>query len=144
MEIREIQFGSEEYAFEVELRSKCLREPLGLRFTADELSLEKEQVHLGAFEAEALLGCLLLVKVSNELFKMRQVAVAPPAQGRGIGKQLVAHSETLAQRQGVKQIELHARTTAVPFYLALGYEIEGEPFEEVSIPHRKMSKRLFS
>jgi predicted GNAT family N-acyltransferase len=37
---------------------------------------------------------------------------------------------------------LHARATAVPFYLRLGYTVVGEPFEEVGIPHRGMEKAL--
>jgi len=37
---------------------------------------------------------------------------------------------------------LHAREAAIPFYLRLGYELEGEPFTEVGIPHRRMVKLL--
>jgi predicted GNAT family N-acyltransferase len=37
---------------------------------------------------------------------------------------------------------LHARETAVPFYLKLGYEVVGGQFEEVGIPHFKMEKKL--
>ena len=43
-----------------------------------------------------------------------------------------------AHLQGGSEIALHARESAVPFYLALGYGLVGEPFEEVGIPHRKM------
>jgi predicted GNAT family N-acyltransferase len=39
---------------------------------------------------------------------------------------------------------LNARDTAIPFYLHLGYELVGEPFVEVGIPHRKMRKALRS
>jgi len=37
---------------------------------------------------------------------------------------------------------LHARETAVSFYTELGYEVFGEPFVEVTVPHRKMRKTL--
>ena len=37
---------------------------------------------------------------------------------------------------------LHAREAAVPFYERLGYLSEGEPFDEVGLPHRAMRKRL--
>jgi predicted GNAT family N-acyltransferase len=39
-------------------------------------------------------------------------------------------------------IILNARETAVKFYISLGYEIYGEPFVEVTLPHRKMKKTL--
>ena len=37
---------------------------------------------------------------------------------------------------------MHARETAVPFYERLGYATVGARFEEVTIPHFKMEKRL--
>lgn len=39
-------------------------------------------------------------------------------------------------------IETHAREYAADFYLKLGYEITGDRFTEVGIPHRFMEKRL--
>lgn len=35
---------------------------------------------------------------------------------------------------------LHARDSALDFYLSLGYSIVGDPFEEVGIPHHRMEK----
>ena len=40
------------------------------------------------------------------------------------------------------RIYLHARAHAVDFYLNSNYEVFGEPFEEVGIPHRHMQKFL--
>jgi predicted GNAT family N-acyltransferase len=37
---------------------------------------------------------------------------------------------------------MHARKSAVGFYEKLGYEIEGDEFEEVTIPHYEMQKTL--
>ncbi|MFN4080100.1 MAG: GNAT family N-acetyltransferase, partial [Saprospiraceae bacterium] len=85
---------------------------------------------------------LNLTPQNPEVFKMRQVAVAPEAQGKGVGAKLVSASEQLARQLGARRIALHARETAVPFYLKLNYQIEGEPFEEVGIPHRYMVKEL--
>jgi predicted GNAT family N-acyltransferase len=39
-------------------------------------------------------------------------------------------------------VVLHARETAVSFYKKLGYTKEGNVFEEVGIPHWKMTKPL--
>ncbi len=46
--------------------------------------------------------------------------------------------EAEAARRGYKRIYLHAREVALDFYLKLGYEIFGEEFVEVTIPHRHM------
>jgi predicted GNAT family N-acyltransferase len=72
--------------------------------------------------------------------KMRQVAVAERAQRRGVGRVMVERSEEFARDHGFDEIVLNARETAVPFYLALGYDRIGDRFEEVGIPHWKMRK----
>jgi predicted GNAT family N-acyltransferase len=37
---------------------------------------------------------------------------------------------------------MHARKTAVPFYERIGYQVAGEEFLEVGIPHYEMRKLL--
>ena len=142
VKIQEITHGSIEYELEVKLRSKILREPLGLRFTDKELAKENDDIHLGAFVDEKLLGCLSLRFISNATIKMRQVAVDANVQGLGIGRRLVGACEAKARALGFSDIELNARESAMPFYLNLGYEAFGEPFIEVTLPHRKMRKHL--
>ncbi|HSI72957.1 MAG TPA: GNAT family N-acetyltransferase [Fimbriimonas sp.] len=141
MTIREVAHGSAEYWSTIELRMRVLRRPLGLDFTEAELSAESDEFHLAAFDQE-LIGCLVLVPKESGEIKMRQVAVEPRLQKAGVGTALVLASEELARERGYALITLHARDLAVPFYLRLGYEIEGDPFEEVTIPHVKMIKRL--
>jgi ribosomal protein S18 acetylase RimI-like enzyme len=73
---------------------------------------------------------------------MRQVAVDPQYRGQSLGRALVLASETLARSIGVDKLVLHAREVAVPFYLKLDYQIEGDRFVEVGVDHFKMSKAL--
>lgn len=119
-----------------------MRTPLGLDFDAEDLAKEVRDLHIAGFELAHLVGCLVLTPQSTEAIKMRQVAVDDQIQGKGIGTQLVLHSERVARDRGYKRMVLHARTTAVPFYERLKYVIEGDEFEEVSIPHRQMVKEL--
>lgn len=142
IELKEIKFGSAEYKLEIDLRTKVLREPLGLQFSEQDLAEEQNDIRIGAFQNERLVGCLLLRPVGNSILKMRQVAVDAEFQGLGIGKKLVEASEIKAKDMGIDEIQLHARDTAVPFYLKLGYNIFDEAFHEVGIPHRKMKKRM--
>lgn len=141
IEIRIAAHGSSEYWQAVDLRRRVLRLPLGLDFTPDQLEAENSEVHFVAMEGGNLLGCLILVE-REAAVKMRQVAVSPENQGEGIGSAMVRESESWAASHGHARMELHARESAVPFYLNLGYRVEGEPFVEVGIAHRAMAKEL--
>jgi predicted GNAT family N-acyltransferase len=140
--IREIAPGSREYEEGKTLRQRVLRDPLGITLSDAELAEEATARHLGAFEGARLVGYLVLYDQGNGSVRMRQVAVDFDRQRSGIGKALVRRSEELARASGYRTMLLHARDVAVPFYLALGYEIFDEPFVEVTIPHRKMKKDL--
>jgi predicted GNAT family N-acyltransferase len=137
-----VAHGSAEYWQEVELRRRILRWPLGLDFNDEELNAEDSDYHVVAVNQNRLVGCLILTPKSEGEIKMRQVAVDGDAQGAGVGRAMVEYSERLARSTGYRLMSLHARDTAVPFYLKLGYETVSEEFVEVGIPHRKMQKLL--
>lgn len=143
IQVFQIEFGTPEYDEAVRLRYEVLRKPLGLEYTPEQLAAEYAERHLVACAASgAIIGYLNLTPVDAETVKMRQVAVAPDVQGKGVGTALVQASEALARRLGFQRMVLHARETAVPFYLRAGYAIAGDRFEEVTIPHFKMEKDL--
>ncbi len=120
-----------------------MRKPLGLVFDPEDLKLESEEFHIAAFDGKQMLGILLLKKATeNHIIKMRQVAVADGYQGKRIGKQMIGFAENFARLKTYTRMELHARETAVPFYLKNGYTVVGERFTEVGIPHFKMFKNL--
>lgn len=143
LSIKEITYGSVEYQLEIELRSRVLREPLGLQFTEKELAKDVQDIHLGAFQDSQLVGCVILSPLNQHQVKMRQVAVDFKVQGQGVGRKLVKAFEIKAQQLGFSEIHLNARETAISFYLRLGYIVYGEAFMEVKIPHRQM-KKIFS
>lgn len=140
--VRMIQFQTPDYEAEKKLRSRILREPLGLSFAPDDFARERDDLHFGAFLDGELIGCLILTALSPIEMKMRQVAISPNHQGLGLGRKLVTASEVEARKRGVQKLKLAARETAIPFYLALSYDLEGEPFTEVGLPHRWMTKQL--
>jgi ribosomal protein S18 acetylase RimI-like enzyme len=140
--IVEVRHASPEYWATVELRKHWLRDPLGLRFTDEELASEGNSHHLACYQGDELVGCAVLRPVDGQTIQMRQVVVRPDVQRHGLGTALVEHSEALARRLGFSQMVLHARDAAVPFYERLAYEVVGEPFTEVTILHREMRKTL--
>ena len=143
MYVIEIEFATPEYDDAVRLRYEVLRKPLGLEYTPEQLAAEYNNHHLVAYANNGeLLGYLNLTPSDGGTIKMRQVAVAPHAQGVGVGRKLVEASEVLARRLGYQTMVLHARETAVAFYRKLDYKVVGERFEEVTIPHFFMEKIL--
>jgi len=138
-----VDHNSLQYQDMVSLRHAVLRKPLGLSFSPEQLQAEADLIHVACYYNDNLAGCLILQPESNRSLKMRQVAVSDDHQGLGIGRALVEFSEQFARDGRYSKISMHARETAVGFYIKLGYEIEGEPFEEVTIPHRSMFKNIF-
>lgn len=126
----------------VALRRAVLRTPLGLDFTPEQLAAEATDTHFVAFDDGTLLGAVVMTPYNATTVKLRQMAVSPDAQGRGVGGALIRAFEDHARALGMTAITLAARVTAQGFYTAAGYATEGEVFEEVTIPHIRMIKAL--
>lgn len=142
MPIKQIDHGSKEYKQMLDLRYEILRKPLNLSYEADELDKEKNDILIGAFEEEKMLGCCLLTKIDKDCIKLRQMAVQNNLQGRGIGASMMNYAENVARDAGYKKLTMHARKSAIGFYEKLGYKVSGGEFLEISIPHYTMEKRL--
>ena len=126
----------------VALRYRVLREPLGLNFTPEQLAAESSDILIGAYAGDKIVGSLILTRQNERTAQMRQVAVEEILQGRGIGRIMLEFAEQEAKKNGILEITLHARETALPFYERLGYGSFGESFQEVGLPHLEMRKIL--
>lgn len=142
MAIKIIDHGSADYQKMVNLRMDILRKPLGLTFTDDDLAKEKDDLLIGAFEDEEILACCILTKIAEDTCKLRQMAVRPKIQRTGLGAAMMNYAEQLAKDAGFKKMVMNARKTAMGFYEKLGYEIKGEEFVEVTLPHFYMQKTI--
>ena len=142
MPIKQIDFGSKEYQQMTKLRNEVLRKPLHLNFAKEELDREKNDILIGAFEEDKMLGCCLLTRLDKDNVRLRQMAVQNNLQGKGIGASMMNFAENVARDNGYKKMVMHARKTAVGFYEKLGYNVVDNEFIEVSIPHFIMEKKL--
>ena len=142
MALKIVDYGSPEYRQMVKLRLEILRKPLGLSFSEAELEKEKDNLFIGAFEDEQLLGCCMIVKEDTWKAKLRQMAVINKLQGKGIGRALIQFAENLARDHGYKSISMNARKNTVPFFEKMGYNVTSDEFIEITIPHYKMEKEL--
>ena len=141
-QFRIIEFGSCDYQAMIALRDKILRKPLGLTFSPEYLQQEINDVLIGYFDGDTILGCCILSPSSETTVQLRQMAVDDSLQGQGTGSKLLAFAETQARTAGFTELMMHARKEAVPFYTKNGYAVRGEEFVEVGIPHYEMYKVL--
>lgn len=142
MALMQIEHGSPRYQQMVQLRDEVLRKPLGLSFSPEQLDAEKNDILIGAFEDSRILGCCILTPIDQDTVKLRQMAVAKKQQHKGIGYSIMQFAENLARDKGFKVITMNARDTAIGFYQKMGYQVVGDEFIEVTVPHHVMQKRL--
>lgn len=142
MALKIIDHGTSDYQEMVRLRDEILRKPLGLRFTKEELEKEKDNLLIAAYEDDTMMGCCMLVEENSKSVRLRQMAVTKETQRKGIGKALMQFAENLARDRGYERITMHARKDAVGFYEKMGYNTVGQEFQEITIPHVEMEKRL--
>lgn len=67
-----------------------------------------------------LIGCGALKEYSPSVAEVAAIAVAPEAQGLGLGRKIVDAVEDLARKRGIP--EVFALTLEPPFFEALGYQ----------------------
>ncbi len=139
---RQLEFDSPEYDASLRLREDVLRKPLGIKLRLQDQRGEQSQLHFGAFEDGKLVGVVIFVPEEKPHGKLRQMAISPSMQGKGVGAKLLDCVHAFAKAAGHSELTLNARETARAFYAKNGYAPFGEPFNEVGIPHVAMKIRL--
>jgi predicted GNAT family N-acyltransferase len=144
MQYQLIDHGTNAYEQSLKLRHNLLRAPLGMDLydgKYDDLTQEHRYYHFGAFDEDGSLSASIVgIPTSPMEVRIKQMVVAEEQQNQGVGKRLFMAFEAYLLNLGFQGFILHARKTASGFYLNMGYEIIGEEFEEVGIPHFRMSK----
>ena len=139
--LAEVPYGSELYAQSLQLREAILRKPLGLTLSQKELADDVRRRHFCAVMNGTVVGSVSLEALGPHTLQLKQMAVADSQQGEGIGSRLLAFAEAWARGGGYGMIILNARVGAEEFYKRHGYSAEGEPFDQNTIPHIRMTKR---
>tara|TARA_R110002126_G_scaffold236514_2_gene380128 strand:- start:9425 stop:9862 length:438 start_codon:yes stop_codon:yes gene_type:complete len=143
IEIKRITTLDPFYELERNLRNVILLRPIGLPDNAWEMN-DHRSWHFVAIENNKLLGCVVLVPAENEETKaqLMQMAIDTGSQGKGIGKLLIIELLAFSKQHGINEVACHSRKYANKFYQKLGFEIYGETFEEVGIPHNHMRIKI--
>ncbi len=142
LEIKSPQTDSDWKAYYA-LRFNVLREPWNQPLGSEVLADEDQAIHAIAVENEEVLGVARMHESAENQGQVRCVATATAAQGKGIGKAIMAYLEEKAIEKGWGEIVLEARENAVPFYQAIGYTIVAESYLLFGeIQHYRMQKNL--
>ncbi|MEG2116723.1 MAG: GNAT family N-acetyltransferase [Clostridia bacterium] len=142
IEIEEFKFDSDIYQRSLRIRNEVLRLPIWRDLFNEDLSGDKKSIHVGAFDEGKMVGVVLMDKAPDSIIRLRQFAVRPFYQGKGIGTLLEDYCEKYAKRNGIKILTVHARKEAIEFYKKCGFVAVGDEFEEVGIPHYEMYKAV--
>lgn len=125
------------------LRFNVLREPWNQPLGSEVLADEDQAIHAIAVEGTEVLGVARMHESAVKQGQVRCVAIASAAQGKGIGKAMMAYLEKMAIEKGWTEIVLEARENAVPFYEAIGYTSVAESYLLFGeIQHYRMQKSL--
>ena len=117
------------------------REPKPMTANYEE-ALAKHRFDLAYIEG-SLAALIETIREADHLL-VENVAVSPSFQGRGLGRRLMAHAETLASSMGFGEIRLYTNqrfAENIELYRKLGYRVDREEVLPVgTVTH--MSKKL--
>jgi YbgC/YbaW family acyl-CoA thioester hydrolase len=83
-----------------------------------------------------------LLQHAPNVARIGRMAVSRLLRGSGLGRDILLALIQAAERHGDREVVLHAQRSAEGFYRRLGFEGQGEPFEEAGIPHLQMRRVL--
>jgi predicted GNAT family N-acyltransferase len=109
----------------------------------DEFDLNAQ--HALAYTGSECIGTARLVTLSGSvgsIGRIGRMAVLSKYRGQRVGKQLLEALLKASQSQEIKQVELHAQVSVIPFYEQFGFIAQGDIYDEAGIPHRDMILRI--
>ena len=80
--------------------------------------------------------------LNNQTAKIERLAVLSTARGQGIGKKIMEKAIEVVAQKNIQEVLIHAQEYIKGLHQQLGFEQEGEEFEEAGITHVKMRKKL--
>ena len=101
--------------------------------------------HALAYTDSECIGTARLVTLSESIGSIGRIgrmAVLPKYRGQGVGRRLLEALLKASQSQDIKQVELHAQVSVIPFYEQFGFITQGDMYDEAGIPHRDMILRI--
>lgn len=109
-----------------------------------EFDLEDESAwHALAYLNNICVGTARL-NIDNRFGKIGRMAVLSQVRRNGVGRHLIESLVKFGQNLDVNKYTLNAQVTAIQFYEKIGFEVNGNIFQEVGIAHQKMVLNLLN
>lgn len=124
------------------VREAVFHKEQGISKELDFDSEDENAVHFTAYLDEQPIGTARIRFPSPGQAKLERFAVLSHMRGKKIGELILKEIETYLLAQNITEIVLNSQLSAKGFYERFGYVISGDIFEEASIPHVKMTKKL--
>lgn len=140
IEIKIIDYASDEYEKSIDLRDQLFRKPWGLNIRDDDLSADQDMTMFGAYDKGRLIGTIFLAEDNKNIARIKSVAIDENYQGKGLGRYLMNYVEDIARDKGYKKINLMGRVSSQEFYEKLGYKAISKVYDYKTIPHLDMQK----
>ncbi len=104
--------------------------------------MDGQAQHILAYLDQKAIATARFRLLTPQVAKLERVAVLREFRGLGIGRKLMVYVLELLAESDVSEVRIHAQEPVKAFYQELGFEPEGEIFEEAGIPHIRMKKLL--
>ena len=127
-----------------EVRRRVFQEEQGIDMKLDFDGKDSEAEHIVVYLNGLPIGTARAryLDETKKLAKIERVAVIKEYRGSGLGNRIMDYLHKYLEEKGVEEFKLESQEHAKGFYEKLGYKQEGDSFEEVSIPHVEMRKKL--
>lgn len=103
---------------------------------------DDEATHIVIYDAETPVGTGRMRQISAGQVKIERIAVLKNSRKLGIGRIIMSGIHEYLKEIGIAEATLDAQQQAKGFYEKLGYQQEGDVFEEAGIPHVVMTKKI--
>ncbi len=95
-----------------------------------------------AYEDGKPIGTARYRVLPDKVGKVERVAVIKAHRGKKVGHAIMESVSETAKEQGLAKLVLDSQLSAADFYESLGYQKDGDEFDEVGISHIKMVLEL--
>jgi histone acetyltransferase (RNA polymerase elongator complex component) len=142
LQIKEINYYSEEYQKLLNFRFNNLRKPLNLKWSKEDLLNENQQNHFALKNQSEIVGSFCLKKIDCSTIRLRQMAIEKKWQRQGYGSSILKYTEKFAIKNNYKKIIIIARLSALDFYKKNFFKTSGNIFTDVTVNSINMYKKI--
>ncbi|QXX82730.1 MULTISPECIES: GNAT family N-acetyltransferase [Providencia] len=125
-----------------DLRQQVFTQEQGFPADIDVDEYDDAALHVVLYLNQQPAAVLRCVFLDDGLIKVGRVAVQKTHRGKGLGREMMKFVQQYGAENQHQKIGLSAQHTAIAFYQSLGYQTEGEMYDEDGMDHIFMSLSL--